>query len=172
MIYGDVLQKPFQSVKSHQFVGVAYSVSKAVDLVLAMEEYNLEEELGLKVSYAINDGIVADEDNLNNPSAAEPGIGKCYDMLDRMTKNKKRMLISTKSDTSINNMLKITQHFIDSWNPKDRKTVSGFLLGRDYKEMAKIEGKDESSLWRRRKSLAIDEYMMCKDVLQHLIENR
>ncbi|MEQ9023222.1 MAG: hypothetical protein RLN82_10770, partial [Pseudomonadales bacterium] len=86
-----------------------------------------------------------------------------------MKKDTCRFYISTKSSTELNKMMRVTQHFIDGWHPKDRSTVSGFLQGHDYKALAKIHQKDESTLWRRRKSLAIDEYLLCKDLIHHLV---
>ena len=171
MIYGDLIQSPLTITLGDEFQGIVVSASKGVDIMLAMEEYILEEELDFKLRYVLHEGEV--ETPINEDKAYEmlgPGLTDARKMLNNMKKENGRFLVSIGDNDQISNMMRITQHFIDGWHPKDRSTVSGFLQGHDYKAMAKIESKDESSLWRRRKSLAIDEYLLCKEVIHHLID--
>ena len=169
-IYGDSIESPLTITLGDEFQGIVSSASKGIDIILAMEEYILEEEFDFKLRYVLNEGEV--ETPINEEKAYEmlgPGLTDARKMLNEMKKDNGRFLISVKSSDQINKMMRITQHFIDSWHPKDRSTVSGFLQGHDYKALAKIQQKDDSTLWRRRKSLAIDEYLLCKDVLHHLL---
>ncbi len=170
MIYGDSIESPLTITLGDEFQGIVSSASMGVDIILAMEEYILEEEFDFKLRYVLNEGEI--ETPMNEDKAYEmlgPGLTDARSMLNDMKKENGRFLISIKTSDKINKMMKITQHFIDGWHPKDRSTVSGFLQGHDYKALAKIQQKDDSSLWRRRKSLAIDEYLLCKDVIHHLI---
>ncbi len=170
-IYGDSIDSPLTITLGDEFQGIVSSASKGVDIILAMEEYILEEEFDFKLRYVLNEGEV--ETPINPDKAYEmlgPGLTDARKMLNDMKKDNGRFLLSINASDQINKMMKITQHFIDGWHPKDRSTVSGFLQGHDYKAMAKIESKDESSLWRRRKSLAIDEYLLCKELIHHLID--
>ncbi|MEM9339742.1 MAG: hypothetical protein AAGA66_13485, partial [Bacteroidota bacterium] len=61
------------------------------------------------------------------------------------------------------------QYFLDSWYEKDIETVNYFIAGLDYKEVAKTQGKDTSSLWRKHKSLAIEEYLVCKSLINDIV---
>ncbi|MEP1032395.1 SatD family protein [Ekhidna sp.] len=170
-IYGDSIESPLTITLGDEFQGIVSSASKGLDIILAMEEYILEEEFDFKLRYVLNEGEV--ETPINKDKAYEmlgPGLTEARKMLNEMKKENGRFLLSIEASDQINKMMKITQHFIDGWHPKDRSTVSGFLQGHDYKAMAKIESKDESTLWRRRKSLAIDEYILCKEVIHHLID--
>ncbi|MEP0985197.1 SatD family protein [Ekhidna sp.] len=170
-IYGDDIESPLTITLGDEFQGIVKSAAKGVDIILAMEEYILEEEFDFKLRYVLHEGEV--ETPINKDKAYEmlgPGLTDARKMLNDMKKENGRFLISIPASNQINKMMKVTQHFIDSWHPKDRSTVSGFLQGHDYKEMARIESKDDSTLWRRRKSLAIDEYVLCKELLHHLVD--
>ncbi|MEO9870918.1 SatD family protein [Ekhidna sp.] len=171
MIYGESIESPLTITLGDEFQGIVTSASKGIDIILAMEEYILEEEFDFKLRYVLNEGDV--ETPINKEKAYEmlgPGLTDARNMLNGMKKENGRFLVSINASEEINKMMKITQHFIDGWHPKDRSTVSGFLQGHDYKALAKIQQKDDSSLWRRRKSLAIDEYLLCKEVIHHLID--
>lgn len=170
-IYSESIESPLTITLGDEFQGIVASASKGVNIILAMEEYILEEEFDFKLRYVLHEGEV--ETPINEEKAYEmlgPGLTDARKMLNEMKKENGRFLLSIDGSKEANKMMRITQHFIDGWHPKDRSTVSGFLQGHDYKAMAKIESKDESSLWRRRKSLAIDEYLLCKEMMHHLID--
>jgi hypothetical protein len=169
-IYSDSIESPLTITLGDEFQGIVSSAITGIDIILAMEEYILEEEFDFKLRYVLYEGVV--ETPINPDIAHEmlgSGLTNARKRLNEMKKDTSRFYISTKSSTELNKMMKVTQHFIDGWHPKDRSTVSGFLQGHDYKALAKIHQKDESTLWRRRKSLAIDEYLLCKDLIHHLI---
>lgn len=173
LIYGESIESPLTITLGDEFQGIVTSASKGVDIILAIEEYILEEEFDFKLRYVLNEGEV--ETPINTDNAYEmlgPGLTDARNMLNGMKKENGRFLVSINASDQINQMMKVTQHFIDGWHPKDRSTVSGFLQGHDYKALAKIQSKDESSLWRRRKSLSINEYLLCKGLIHHLIDGR
>ena len=169
-IYGESIESPLTITLGDEFQGIVTSASKGIDIILAMEEYILEEEFDFKLRYVLHEGEV--ETEINTDTAYEmlgPGLTKARQLLNDMKKDPNRFLIKINKGEAVNKMMKITQHFIEGWHPKDRSTVAGFLQGHDYKALARIQQKDSSSLWRRRKSLAIDEYVLCKEMLHHLI---
>ncbi|SNS70937.1 SatD family (SatD) [Ekhidna lutea] len=169
-IYRESIESPLTITLGDEFQGIVSSALVGIDIILAMEEYILEEEFDFKLRYVLYEGLV--ETPINPEVAHEmlgSGLTNARKRLNEMKKDTSRFYISTKSSTELNKMMKVTQHFIDGWHPKDRSTVSGFLQGHDYKALAKIHQKDESTLWRRRKSLAIDEYLLCKDLIHHLV---
>ena len=169
-IYSQSIESPLTITLGDEFQGIVTSASKGIDIILAMEEYMLEEEFDFKLRYVLHEGDVDTE--INTETAYEmlgSGLTRARQLLNDMKKDPNRFLIKIDSGEAVNKMMKITQHFIESWHPKDRTTVAGFLQGHDYKALARIQQKDSSSLWRRRKSLAIDEYLLCKEMLHHLI---
>lgn len=167
-IYGTSLESPLVITTGDSFQGIVTSAPEGVDLILAMEEYILEEEFEFKLRYVLNDGEIVSAIDGHSNELYGPGIEDARAMLDAL-KKEHRFKIAVGDAKALNSMMRITQSFIDGWFPKDRSTVSGFLQGHDYKAMAKIQHRDESSMWRRRRSLAIEEYLLCKDMIHHLM---
>ena len=168
-IYSESILSPFVVTGGYDFQGIISTTVKGIDIILALEEYIIEEKLNFKLMYVLYTKELTysatDDDTYETMSE---GLTEAKQRLDEIKKEKDRFMIL--GDTNqLNKMMRITQHFIDGWYPKDRATVAGFLQGRDYKEMSKLQNKDSSSLWRKRKSLAIDEYLMCKEMIHHLI---
>jgi len=170
-IYSEAILSLFKTLDKSHFQGIVTSPSKAVDILLALEEYVIEEELDFKLMYLIEEVKIGTQ--TTDEEAYElvtNSLAKARETLEEMKKGERRFRMRVRKDRQLNKMMRITQRFIDGWYPKDRSTVAGFLQGRDYKEMSKIQKKDSSSLWRKRKSLAIDEYLLCKEMIHHLME--
>jgi hypothetical protein len=58
------------------------------------------------------------------------------------------------------------QDLYDSWRPKDYKLAAQLIYIWDYNLIAKGMGKSRSLIWRRRKSLKIQEYNTIKDLIE------
>lgn len=172
-IFYESILSPLTITLGDEFQGVIDKPSNAVAMIYEMEEWIVENEWDFKLRYVIVEGKIDTE--INSESAHEmlgEGLTKARKRLEEMKKETNRFYISVKDKkitSSVSKSLRLSQHFIDSWQPKDRATVSGFLNGLDYKELAKKLGKDDSSVWRRRKSLAIEEYLTCKSLTEELV---
>ncbi|MEM8939888.1 MAG: SatD family protein [Bacteroidota bacterium] len=172
-IFYDAILSPLTITLGDEFQSVINRPSSAVAIVFAMEEWIIENEWNFKLRYVIVEGKIDTE--INRKSAHEmlgEGLTTARKRLGDMKKESNRFFVSLKHELRSSSLLKVfrlAQYFIDSWQPKDRATVSGFLNGLDYKELAKKLGKDDSSVWRRRKSLAIGEYQTCKSLMEELI---
>ena len=59
----------------------------------------------------------------------------------------------------------IFQSFVDAWKIKDFEIVRGFLKYKDYKLVGKNLNKDISTMWRKEKSLKINEYLAIKEII-------
>lgn len=61
------------------------------------------------------------------------------------------------------------QHLIDDWKvKKDYYIVSEFLQNMDYKQVATELGKERSLMWKRQKSLKLDEYFAAEEVIRYI----
>ncbi len=70
----------------------------------------------------------------------------------------------------MNLLFSIYQSIVDSWKPKEFKLVAEFLKEKDYKVVARKLKKDPSLMWRRKKSLKINEYIAVKKLINLLID--
>lgn len=172
-IFSGSILSPLTITLGDEFQGVADSTASAMEMVFSMEEWIIENQWEFKLRYVITEGKI--DTKLNQESAHEmlgEGLTRARKTLGKMKKESLRFSISLTDElltSRLSKTLKLSQYFIDSWQPKDRTTVAGFLNGLDYKELAKKLGKDDSSVWRRRKSLAIEEYLTCKALTENLI---
>jgi len=172
-VFYDAIESPLTITLGDEFQGVIDQTNNAVAMVFAMEEWIIENEWDFKLRYVIVEGEIATE--INKESAHEmlgEGLTLARQQLGAMKKETDRfkVILANKTLSSrLSKSLLLAQHFIDSWQPKDRKTVAGFLNGLDYKELAKKLGKDDSSVWRRRKSLAIEAYKTSKALTEELL---
>ena len=172
-LFHGAIDSPLTITLGDEFQGVIDQASNAIAIVFAMEEWIIESEWEFKLRYVIVEGTIDTE--INADSAHEmlgEGLTRARGKLEQMKKELNRFYISLDDSSLASKLLKtlrLAQHFIDGWQSKDRTTVAGFLSGLDYKELAKKLGKDDSSVWRRRKSLAIEEYNTCKALTEELL---
>lgn len=169
--YRPYIKSPLTITLGDEFQGVIENKSHGLEIIIALEEYIISKSLDFKLRYILHEGEI--NTPVNRERAYEmlgTGLTDARKQLIQMKKQSSRFRISVAQGDELDKMMKVIEHFINSWHPKDRSTVAGFLAGHSYKAMAKIEQKDDSTLWRRRKSLAIDEYLLCKELLQHLVQ--
>ncbi|MEP5612070.1 MAG: SatD family protein [Cyclobacteriaceae bacterium] len=170
---GSSLLSPLTITLGDEFQGVVDSIDSGIKTIIDLEEQMITRNLDFKIRYVVYEGDIKTE--INKKQAYEmlgPGLTNARKELNALKKSNSRFnfFLNKKSTASaLNRIFKLLQFFLDSWFPKDRTTVSGFLKGLTYKQVAEIEKKDESSLWRRRRSLAIDEYLTCKSLIYEAI---
>ncbi len=173
-IFYGAIESPLTITLGDEFQGVIDETSNAVTMLFAMEEWILENEWDFKLRYVIVEGEI--DTAINKESAHEmlgDGLTRARQQLGMMKKETNRFYLSLNDQaltSRLTKSLRLAQHFIDNWQPKDRKTVAGFLNGLDYKELAKKLGKDDSSVWRRKRSLSIEAYQTCKALTEELLD--
>lgn len=172
-VFASSILSPLTITLGDEFQGVVNHPKNALEMVLGMEEWIIENNWDFKLRYVILEGTI---DTPINPNVAHEMLGEgltgARKMLTAMKKGSERFHVSiddAQKAKMLNDTYRLIQHFIDGWSAKDWPTVSGFLNGLDYKELASKLGKDDSSVWRRRKSLAIDEYNTCKSLIEQII---
>jgi len=138
------------------------------------EEQLLKHDRICKIRYVLNYG---DIDTPLNPDQAYQmlgrGLSQTREMLQNLKKNGSRFLIkseNTRLSEKLNQAFSIYQSLVDDWKVKDYEVVSAFLKHRDYKIVAKNLGRNTSSMWRKEKSLKINEYLAVKEILLFLLD--
>jgi hypothetical protein len=78
-------------------------------------------------------------------------------------------LKDTKKSEALANSLFLYQSIVDGWNlVRDEELIVEFIELDDYKKVAEKLGKTRSQIWKRRKSLRIDEYFSIKSVINYI----
>ncbi|MHC5353062.1 SatD family protein [Myroides sp. LJL115] len=161
---------PLTITLGDEFQGVIGDMVSCFKIIFSLEEFILEHSLSLKLRYVVNFG---DIDTEINPQVAYGMLGKglsdTRELLNSLKTSSNRFkLLSYKDIIStkiINDLFFLYESYIDSWKPKDYKMVSEFLRGQNYKEVAHSLQIDNSSAWRRYKSLNIEEYKTAKELI-------
>jgi hypothetical protein len=80
-------------------------------------------------------------------------------------------LVNKKKNKALNNAFLVFQGFIDDWKiAKDYIIIGMFLQHKDYKQVAAETNKDRSLMWRREKSLKLDQYFATKEIIKYIGE--
>ncbi|WAC13813.1 SatD family protein [Dyadobacter pollutisoli] len=168
------LLSPLTITLGDEFQSVAKSLKSAIEIIFGIEERIIRDQYEFKLRYVLVEGEI---DTPINPQIA-------YGMLGEGLTNARKALIEAKgnkgrffveiNDTNLgkalNNSLAIYQSLTDNWKAgKDYPLIKDFLTFKDYKKVATETGKTRSQIWKREKSLKINEYIAIKEVIHYLI---
>jgi len=161
---------PLTITLGDEFQGVINSTQNAFQIIIAMEEEIIKNNYAIKLRYVLHVGEI--ETQINKSSAYEmlgEGLTTARKSLNELKKSKRRFLVSSNKNSEsldiINDLFKLLESFIDSWKSKEYVIVSAFLLNKSYKEIAENLNMNISSSWRRKKSLNMEEYAICKKLI-------
>lgn len=164
---------PLTITLGDEFQGVIDSTENAIKVIFEIEEEIINNNQDLKLRYVINKGKI--DTPINKNIAYEmlgEGLTSAREKLTGLKKGKSRFLINTRENTQseeiINDLFNIYQNYLDSWKKSDHYIVKQFLSNKSYQEVAENLDINISSSWRRKKSLNIEEYTICKKLILNL----
>jgi hypothetical protein len=158
-----------------EFQSVVKSLSAGIEIIFEIEEIILERELDFKLRYVLYFGPI--DTKINRKIAygmLGEGLTETRQLLENNKIKRSRFFIKT-AENELSEKLTLAfvmfQSILDGWSLKDRRIVKEFLFGDDYKKIAKRLKKDASLLWKRRKSLKIEEFQTIKKLITQLAED-
>jgi len=167
---------PLTITLGDEFQGIVDTIPNGLKIILEIEELIIEHLYDLKFRYVLSFGAIDTEINSNIAyEMLGKGLTKARKSLNELKKNQNsRFHVQLDSKNNeyeeiINKAFVVYQSFIDSWKVKDYKIIWQFLNRRHYKVVAKNVNLDESSAWRRERSLRMHEYFTTKDIVLFLI---
>jgi hypothetical protein len=174
-IFKPGLLSPLTITLGDEFQSVARDLGSALAIIFHLEESTIEANKDLKFRYVLVEGMI--ETPINPKIAYEmlgTGLTRARLILAQLKKTSPRFQIVLR-DKNLGNALQksflVGQEIIDSWNIKrDQKLVSKFLQLKDYKQVAMALKKDRSLMWKRAKSLRLEQYFALKEVVKYLGE--
>lgn len=169
------LLSPITITLGDEFQGVVNSLESAINIMISLEEIVLSRALNFQLRYTLVQGQI--DTKINSKIAYEmlgEGLTAARESLHGLKKTKSRFFIGLKNgklSDAINNAFFAFQGIIDNWTRlKDGNIASMFLNKIDYKQIAINVNKEKSVIWKRKKSLKIEEYLAIKNVLTYLGE--
>lgn len=164
---------PMTITLGDEFQGVVKDLATALDIILKIEETIVIKEKVFKLRYVLVEGKI--ETPINRKigyGMLGKGLTIAREQLTALKSSKARFyfrLNDKKKANTLNSAFFILQDFIDGWRMKmDYYIVSAFFKRKDYKQVAEDLGKDRSLMWKRRKSLRLEEYFALKEVIKYL----
>lgn len=168
--YNKHLLSPLTITLGDEFQGVIENLESAIAIIIAIEESIIFEKLEFKLRYVLVEGKI--ETAINKDIAygmLGAGLTHAREKLEELKNSNYRYCITVNNSNSskaLNLAFNIYQRMIDDWRPdKDYNIVSEFFKNRDYKKVAEITNKTRSQIWKREKSLKIEEYFSLKELI-------
>ena len=173
--YKQDLLSPMTITLGDEFQGVVKNVSAAIGLIFSIEEKIIQRNTGFKLRYVLFEGAI--DTPINKEIAygmLGDGLTKAREALEEIKGTNYRYYLNInnkKTGEALRNSMFIYQSMIDDWNTgKDYDLITKFIELKDYKEVARELGKSRSQIWKREKSLKIEEYFSIKSVISYLAE--
>ncbi len=167
------LLSPLTITLGDEFQGILKENSGLPKLVFELEEQALMLGAGFKLRYVFYEGII--DTPINHEVAygmMGAGLTNARAQLTAIKRTGRRFnvfLAAAEKSAVLNNAFLLFQEIVDSWRrEQDHQLIFSFLATEDYKQVAERLKKDRSLMWRRRKSLRIEEYLAIKKVLEYL----
>ncbi|WP_051052995.1 SatD family protein [Fulvivirga imtechensis] len=167
----DKIRSPLTITLGDEFQGVVKDLDAAVEVIFWIDELMLSADPAYKLRFVVNYGAI--DTAINEEVAYEmlgEGLTRARHLLGAMKSEDTEILINgiDDKDDILNMAFKLYRSFYNDWLEKDRPVASTFLKIEDYKEVARIYKKDISTMWRREKSLKIDEFRTSRDLIRRL----
>lgn len=164
---------PLTITLGDEFQCIINTTENAIKIIFDIEEEIIKTNQNFKLRYVLNFGKI--DTQINKDIAYEmlgEGLTVAREKLNSLKTSKNRFQIITNQNSSaqliMNDLFKIYENFIDNWKISEYHIVKEFLLNKPYQEVAEKLDINISSSWRRQKSLNIEEYSICKNLILKL----
>jgi hypothetical protein len=167
------IQSPLTITLGDEFQGVTKNTYGAVKLILDFEYNLLRIKRPFKLRYVIYEGDI--DTKINRSSSHQmlgEGLTNARKALSGLKSTKSRFRTVLKDELlsdKLNYGFFVFQGIVDRWTEAQIKVVIALLQYPDYKEVAKIVKKDPTVIWRRKRSLMIDEYFSIRKLIMLLV---
>ena len=169
--FAESILSPLTITLGDEFQGIVNSLEEALSIIINIEETLIHKNMSFKLRYVLNEGDIDTPIN-KNIAYGMLGTGLTYarETLNLMKKNDHRFFVSAKNER-LSNILNfsfvIFESIVDRWDyERDYPLVSAFLSSDDYKDVANQLNKNRSLMWKREKSLNIEEYRAIKAIIK------
>lgn len=157
-----------------EFQSIVVSATAGIEVIFALEELLLKLEKKFKLRYVLYYGRI---DTAINTRIAYgmmgEGLTEARALLGRQKAKKYRFCFKL-SDEILSQKISLGftlyQSIVDDWKAKDFPILRQFFIEDDYKKVADHLKKDVSLIWRRKKSLRLNEYRAIQQLILLLLK--
>lgn len=169
----EVILSPFTITLGDEFQGVAASLRAAVDSILFLENRILTVHSAFLLRYVLVYGAI---DTPINPIIAHgmtgPGLAMAREMLTKKRRGRTRFQLDL-GDNPYTEELRMLFRLLElisvHWKEKDYSLIRELMWDNVDSSVAVKFGKTTSQIWKRRKTLQVEEYTIVKELLKRTV---
>jgi hypothetical protein len=172
--FGKAILSPLTITLGDEFQGILSSVSSGIDLLFHLEEELLRTEPDFKLHYVLLLGEIETE---INPDIAYEMMGKGLTEARKMLSSKKRsrkrfrFKLQNKEQTEqLSRIFEVLDTIILNWKKEDYPLILDMINNDNNSEVGELHDKNRDQIWKRRKTLMINEYNLLKDFIKIYIK--
>jgi hypothetical protein len=157
----DILS-PLTITLGDEFQGVVKSTEAAFRVIFMTEQLLRQEGNPYRLRFAVHEGKI--DTKINRERAHEmlgPGLAEARHELTAMKSSRHRFSVVLADQSragQLNLAMNVYQGIVDRWTPRQLKVVLAFEQKHNYRDVAKVVKRDPTVIWRRKRSLMIEEY--------------
>lgn len=172
--FDKAILSPLTITLGDEFQGILSSVSSGIDLLFHLEEELLKTEPDFKLHYVLLLGEIETE---INPDIAYEMMGKGLTEARKMLSSKKRsrkrfrFKLQNKEQTEqLSRIFEVLDTIILNWKKEDYPLILDMINNDNNSEVGELHDKNRDQIWKRRKTLMINEYNLLKDFIKTYIK--
>ncbi len=160
---------PFTITLGDEFQGITQSLDSAIETLFFFEEECLRKAYNFKLHYVLHYGEI--ETEINPKIAYEmlgPGLTNARTMLSSKKRERKRFRIdieNQKTCEQLNKLFEVLDAIIQAWKHRDYFLILDMINIDNNQEVGEKHGKTREQIWKRRKTLMINEYNLLKSII-------
>ncbi len=160
---------PYVVTLGDEFQGVTRSLAAGIKTLFFFEEKRLTKGLDFKMQYVLHYGIM--ETGINPESSygmLGEGLSQARKKLTAKTRGRKRFNFSLgdkQHSEQLNRLFGVLDGISERWKKADYGLISDMIQNDNDREVGKMYDKDRSQIYRRRKTLMTQEYLLLKEFI-------
>lgn len=170
------LLSPYTITLGDEFQGIPNSLEASIQTLFFYEEECLRQLCEFKLHYVVHYGQI--ETEINHDIAYEmmgPGLTTARKMLGSKKRGRKRFRFALDDDTytkQLSRLFEVLDTIIKSWKQDDYLLILDMIENENNAEVGEKHDKNRDQIWKRRKTLMINEYNLLKQFILTYIQER
>jgi hypothetical protein len=163
---------PYTVTLGDEFQGVTRSLSSGIETLFYFEEQRLARKLDFKLQYVLHFGEIETEINPETSyGMLGRGLTQARNKLSEKKRERKRFnfsLVDRELSLQLNRLFEVVDGISGRWKKDDFSLLLDMITIENDREVGEKHGKDRSQIYRRRRTLMVNEFNLLKKVISTL----
>ena len=165
---------PYTTTLGDEFQGVARSLKAAAECIFFFEEKRIASQYDFRIRYVAHYGEI--QTPINREIAygmMGPGLTRARALLTMKKRGQPRFCFDLPDSRLADNLIRlcgVIDGLVSRWDRQDYGLISDMLSIPVNERVGAKYGKNRSQIWKRRRHLLIEEYLLTKSVVFDLID--